>query len=339
VALCRPGFAWNRRLGQLNIGDYFNGVKGKFKKRNALLNWGRQETGRLWKINEIVCKELPSSWSPLLHVNVQNHDRTIAPKELMVPLKYWLLRLSRRLTPQPVINFMLDRGIFLKPGSETNRPQDSAVRYVERVLSHGLSVCNSTVCVIGYGGSFGIGVYLLENGAERVILQDPYASAKSYRNRQIPPELMGRYFRRDGTQWIPDQTRLIQVHAPLPLYAERNQESIDFVFSRSVLEHVADVESLISASWQAMRPGGLAVHYINLKDHLPGYPFEMLCYSQKTWKRWLNASNNLNRLRLRDYESLFKKYFSSVTLTIQSLKLEEFNQMWSRIRPEDDLSG
>jgi SAM-dependent methyltransferase len=252
----------------------------------------------------------------------------------MVPLKYWFLRLCRRATPKSAINFMLDRGIYLKPGGETSRPHEVAALYSECVARHGLNLKGSTVCVVGYGGSYGIGIYLLENGARRVILQDPYAPPKHWRNRQISPELMARYCRLEKGEWIPDKDKLVLVHEELSLFAERNPESVDVIVSRSALEHVSDVEGLVVACRHVMRPGGIAIHFINLQDHFPGHPFEMLCYKQTTWDRWLNASNNLNRLRLRDYEAIFQRTFLSVNLTILTSKREEFKSLRSRIRSE-----
>jgi SAM-dependent methyltransferase len=252
----------------------------------------------------------------------------------MVPLKYWFLRLCRRATPKTAINFMLDRGFYLKPGGETSRPHEVAALYSECVARHGLNLKGSTICVVGYGGSYGIGIYLLENGARRVILQDPYAPPKRWRNRKISADLMARYFRQEKGQWIPDKDKLVLVHEELSRYADRNPESVDFVVSRSTLEHVSNVEGLIMACWLVMRPGGLAIHFINLQDHFPGHPFEMLCYKQKTWDRWLNASNNLNRLRLRDYEGIFQRTFPSVNLTILTSKKEEFKRLRGRIRSE-----
>lgn len=46
------------------------------------------------------------------------------------------------------------------------------------------------------------------------------------------------------------------------------------------------------------------------------------------------ASNNLNRLRLRDYDAIFQRTFSSVDLTILTSKKEELRRLRHRIRSE-----
>ncbi|MCE3250028.1 MAG: hypothetical protein K0R41_3853, partial [Geminicoccaceae bacterium] len=43
--------------------------------------------------------------------------------------------------------------------------------------------------------------------------------------------------------------------------------SIDFVFSNAVLEHVVDVTKVSAETARVTRPGGLASHTIDLRDH------------------------------------------------------------------------
>jgi SAM-dependent methyltransferase len=248
----------------------------------------------------------------------------------MVPLDYWVARLARRATPQPIVNFLLDRGIYLKPGRDTSEPDVMARAYAERAAAHGMAIAGKTVCVVGYGGSFGIGVYLLEAGAARVILQDPYAPARSTRNEALPARLRTRYL--PGGR--PDPMRIILVHQPLERYARRHPSTADLVVSSSVLEHVADVDGLIAACAHLTSPGGVGVHFIDLRDHYFKYPFEMLCYSEPAWSRWLDASNHLNRLRLPAYERAFRARFSRVDVVVVEDLRSEFRRVRTRIRPE-----
>ena len=252
----------------------------------------------------------------------------------MVPFNYWVLRLCRRVTPQRIVDFILDRGICLKPGKETSTPQTVAGLYAEWAGKYGHRLEGSTVCVAGFGGGFGVGVYLLERGARRVILQDPYAPVRSRRNRHIPVELIGRYFRKKDGDWVPNGVQLVHVRQDLPSYSFENPESADIVFSRSVLEHVVDAEAVVAACARLTRMGGLNIHLINLQDHVFAYPFEMLCYSKRTWDKWLNPGSNLNRLRTQDYAAIFRRHFSSMDVTIVESLKEEFHRVRSRIRPE-----
>ncbi len=60
----------------------------------------------------------------------------------------------------------------------------------------------------------------------------------------------------------------------------------------------------------------------------------MLCYSERTWQRFLNPGSNLNRLRVWDYERLFSSRFPSVAVQVRNSDLPAFRATRARIRPE-----
>lgn len=248
----------------------------------------------------------------------------------MFPLDYWVLRLARRHTPQRLVDFLLDRGIYLKPGRDTSDPEGAARSHAERAAAHGLPLAGRTVCVVGYGGGFGVGLHLLEVGAGRVILQDPYAPERTARNQALPTALQARWLRGGH----PDPERIELVHEPLAAYAARHPGAADLVVSNSVLEHVADVDGLVAACARLTAVGGLNLHQVDLRDHFFKYPFEMLCWSQQTWSRWLDASNHLNRLRLPAYQRAFRACFARVEMTVFEHLRVEFRRVHTRIRPE-----
>ena len=125
-----------------------------------------------------------------------------------------------------------------------------------------------------------------------------------------------------------------RVHQPLEQYARRRPASVDLVVSSSVLEHVEDVPSLVRACAELTAPGGANLHLIDLRDHFFKHPFEMLCYDERTWRRWLNASNNLNRLRLPAYRAIFAAAFEHVRVEVESHLRDEFRRARPRIRSE-----
>lgn len=263
-----------------------------------------------------------------------SHSRTAATC-CKVPLRYWIMRTLRKNAPQSMIDAMLDRGILLRPGRDTEAPQESVLAYTNLAARHGLSLSGRTVCVVGFGGGYGVGIGLLESGAKRVILQDPYAPERTWRNRSAVDEAtLAKYMQREGQGWRPRDERLEVVRQQLDVYAAEHRHSIDLVVSNSVLEHVTGLDRLIDASATLMRPDGLAIHFVDLRDHYFRYPFEMLCYSEAVWEGWLNASNTLNRLRTGHYESIFKRHFGQVEINVLERLPEEFAKAKPRIRPE-----
>jgi SAM-dependent methyltransferase len=252
----------------------------------------------------------------------------------MAPLEYWLMRSIRRSLPQGLIDFIHDRGIFRTPGIETRKPGSAAEWYAEQAQSRRRTLEAKTVCVVGFGGSYGVGVYLLELGVRRVILQDPFAALRHARNATLPKALRDKYFTVQGDDWRPDPARLLVLRDHLAPYAAKHAQSADFVVSRAVFEHVEDVEALVQACSLLTKPGGMNFHLVDLRDHYFKYPFEMLCYAEPTWQRWLNASNNLNRFRVPDYRAAFDGSFTKVDIEIRDRLREEFRRTQSRIRKE-----
>ena len=70
--------------------------------------------------------------------------------------------------------------------------------------------------------------------------------------------------------------------------------SVDFCFSRMVMEHVDDVPALSVELSRVMGPGGVMVHEIGFQDHedLSYIHFEFLKHSREEWAG-MNKSTNL----------------------------------------------
>lgn len=250
------------------------------------------------------------------------------------PIDYLVLRTLRRWAPQSIVEWMLDRDVVLRAGRDTVNPEFSIKTYREAGDRSAKSIVGSDVLVFGFGGSFGVALALLEAGAAHVYLQDPYAPVRHARNRRLPAERMAKFFRGGPTAWEADPSRVTIVREQLPEFAASHADCADWIVSSSVFEHVDEVEANVAACARITRPGGINVHQIDLRDHLFKYPFEMLCYSEGTWRRWLNASNNLNRWRVPRYEEAFRKHFGDVRVRRVKSLPEQFARAKGRIRKE-----
>jgi len=120
--------------------------------------------------------------------------------------------------------------------------------------------------------------------------------------------------------------RDVQVHHDL--------EPVDVVLSSSVYEHLDDVAGITRALAALTRPDGVQMHFVDLRDHFFRYPFEMLRFSEKTWRTWLNPATNHNRFRLWDYRKAFEACFENVDIEILTSEVQAFRALHPHIRSE-----
>jgi SAM-dependent methyltransferase len=250
---------------------------------------------------------------------------------------YVLMRMARRALPGPVARAMLETGILLKPGLETREPEEAVDRYLGFLESHGGAAADRQVLVFGYGGCFGVGLALLRHGARRVTLCDRFARPHRRRNaawrRQYPEWFLG-----EGSRILPDPARLRLLHVDIREYARQHGPEFDLVLSSSVFEHLDDADGVAGALAGLTLPGGVNLHYIDVRDHFFRLPFEMLAYSEVTWRRLLDPPSHLNRLRPWDHLAIFRRHFAGVEMRVEQGEPAAFHRSRNRIRPEF-LSG
>jgi len=249
-------------------------------------------------------------------------------------LPYLIPRLIRHFLPEKLVRSLLLRNIIIHPGLETDNPLAAVKRYVDVLAERGLSFHEKRVLVFGYGGRFDIGVGLLKEGAAQVILCDKFAPPDEAHNRQMFSSEENYFFMEDkGLRPRPELITLLEVDIR-DGNVTRDIEPVDFVISSSVYEHVDDVEGITRALAGLTKADGLQIHYVDLRDHFFKYPFEMLRFSEGTWRRWLNPSTNHNRYRLWQYRSAFNACFEQVEIKVLTREEESFRKLLPRIRPE-----
>jgi len=249
-------------------------------------------------------------------------------------LPYLIPRLVRHFLPEKLVRTLLLRNIIIHPGLETDNPLAAVKRYVEVLSERGLSFQGKRVLVFGYGGRFDIGLGLLKAGAAHVILCDKYAPPDEVHNQRVfASEEKYFFMEKEGLRPRPEWITLLE--ADIRDAQETKQiEPVDFVISSSVYEHVDDVEGITRALANLTKPDGLHIHYVDLRDHYFKYPFEMLRFSEHTWRTWLNPSTNHNRYRLWNYRDAFKSCFAQVEIKILTREEDAFRKLLPRIRPE-----
>jgi hypothetical protein len=252
-------------------------------------------------------------------------------------MDYLVLRLIRRHLPDRAIRALLGRGLIIRPGLETRSPPAATRRFMDGLKAAGQSVAGLRVMILGYGGRFDVGVQMLQAGARHVVLVDPYAPPLPAA-RLAPESAASAYLTISGSRVVPDPQWFTVLNASLDRYTAAGEEPVDLVLSNSVLEHVNDVAGTAADLARATAPTGQNFHFIDLRDHFFKHPFEMLCYTERQWRRFLNPGSNLNRLRAWDYERLFSQSFGWVRVEAFYSDLLAFRAVRHRIRPEF-LSG
>lgn len=249
-------------------------------------------------------------------------------------LPYLIPRLIRHFLPEKLVRALLLRNIIIHPGLETDNPFAAVKRYVDVISERGLSFRGKRVLVFGYGGRFDLGFGLLKEGAAHVILCDKYAPPDEAHNRRMFSS-EEKYFLVENKGLRPRPQWITLLESDIrDVNVTREIEPVDFVISSSVYEHVDDVEGITRALAGLTKPDGLQIHYIDLRDHFFKYPFEMLRFSESTWRGWLNPSTNHNRYRLWEYRNAFQACFEQVEIRVLTREEEAFRKLLPRIRPE-----
>jgi SAM-dependent methyltransferase len=112
--------------------------------------------------------------------------------------------------------------------------------------------------------------------------------------------------------------------------------SVDMVFSNSVLEHVPAgvISELLLEGNRILRPGGVAIHTVNCGDHYAYFdpditPINYLNYSENRWRFWNNGLLFQNRLRPRDIIELATQSGMEIIFREQTIKRELIDKLGS----------
>ena len=258
-------------------------------------------------------------------------------------LPYLIPRVIRHFLPDTLVRGLLLRSIIIRPGLETSDP-DAAVQRYTKVLP--VSLSGKRVLIFGYGGRFDLGFGILKEGAAHVILCDKYAPPdESHNLEKFANET--KYFVLKDSKLRPRAEQMTLLEADIrDVQLKGSLELVDIVLSSSVYEHLDDVSGITGALAALTKPDGVQVHFVDLRDHFFKYPFEMLRFSDKTWRAWLNPSTNHNRFRLWDYRRVFETCFENVEIEILTSEEQAFRSHQPKVRPEfvsgnmkDDSAG
>jgi hypothetical protein len=244
-------------------------------------------------------------------------------------VSYVFIRILRKMIPRMAGEFILRRNIGMKMSLGVVDPGSVVDEYRREISRFSHDINGAAILEIGYGGSFGTAIAFLKRGARHIYLYDPFAHPFTKANR-ILARTEGKYLIEQKGRVIPDPGLITVLPDELDQNAF-NRGQVNFILSNAVLEHVRDVGGLFDQLVVAI-PDGFHAHYVDLRDHFYRYPFEMLCYSDRTWNRFLNPADQLNRMRLLEYCAVLDKRFSHSEYRITESDSEGFNRQKHRIK-------
>jgi SAM-dependent methyltransferase len=213
---------------------------------------------------------------------------------------------------------------------------DRAVRVVEAARTGAKPIVGARLVEIGPGHTLGLAISLLLAGAARVEAVDTVRYAASQPDARSFTEL----WRRATEAGLVDPTDVADPEAELARAAARleyrvvdgregwpfPEQSKDIVYSFSVLEHVRDLRGLLDESARVLRPGGLSIHTIDLRDHYNLGPdenwLEFLEFDDRQWERMTSARSAwCNRMRAPELHELFAEIFEVVEFSEETSDL------------------
>jgi hypothetical protein len=146
------------------------------------------------------------------------------------------------------------------------------------------------------------------------------------------------FLRIEGNRAVPDPEWITIIHEDLCRCESVECKPVDLILSSSVFEHILSPEATTKSLIPWTDPLGCHLHFIDLRDHYFKFPFEMLCYSEETWRRFLNPSSNHNRLRAWDFERIFSLHFKEIEMAVIENDVDAFRKTRPRI-DEKYISG
>lgn len=233
-------------------------------------------------------------------------------------IEYFGLRLVRR--------FLLNETFLIRFGKwipyyQVNSNQADVFPVIDSYTSYineNGGVGTGVILEIGSGATNRVGYLLAERFPEaKIVLFEPYVQLDERADKKCRELVSSSVCKR-----VTRVTTLSQI----------SDQSISFVFSNSVLEHVRDMHTLFAELFRVLKPLGKMRHAVDYRDHFFKYPYHFLLFSSTTWDKWLNPGD-LPRWRLDDHLGFLSVLEWDVDVINETVDLENFYAIHSRLAP------
>lgn len=238
-------------------------------------------------------------------------------------------------------NTFLTRNIEEQIEKKIEYNQSLFYHYINQIKQHdeNYNFKNKTILEIGPGNNLLLAIIFILNGAERVYLVDKF---KQIFDDKFNIKLYNHYLKNQVTGYGRNIKSYFSIKEKIIYFGKQSiekisnikNESIDFVFSHAVLEHVSNLDLGLKRVLQLLKRGGFSYHKIDLRDHFhirDKCYLDFLKYNEKYWK----FIGDTNRVRYSQYIELFKKYnFEILNVKLQKMgplsKIEKMQEKFCK---------
>lgn len=228
----------------------------------------------------------------------------------------WLVRFLYCKTP--VLRDVLQKFLFSSVYASDSQCLNSRFEELKELLEcSGIDIREKSVLELGPGNSYALAFGFLIHGARKYTMVDkfPRMFESDYQRRFLAREI--EFFERVYDRDLSDVVDNCVVNKEKVVFFENGADrlkdiddgSIDILLSNSVLEHVKNIDSAIDEMKRVIRPGGVMVHFVDLRDHYNfNNPLLFLKYSDRAWNTLLTKEgySYTNRWRADEYLVAFE---------------------------------
>jgi SAM-dependent methyltransferase len=197
---------------------------------------------------------------------------------------------------------------------------DASLGYIECVWRDYLTWAGRTALTgdlveIGPGDNFGVALLFLAHGASSVTAIDKFESERDVaRQNAIYRALSARHDLAAQFDGEPTEAAIRNLTYLPGMPAERyfctGMSGFDAAISRAVLEHLDDPLAALDAMWAGLRPGGLLLHRIDLRDHgmfAGAHPLAFLTIGSGLYRAMTAETGWPNRILLPAYREFLAR--------------------------------
>jgi len=197
---------------------------------------------------------------------------------------------------------------------------EASLRYIDRIHDDYLAYAGreslgGVIAEIGPGDNFGVAMRFLAGGAEHVHGIDRYRPARDASRQRAVYEALTE---RDGLARLFDGDpreeglRNVSYHAgqPAETFFRSSGVTYDAIVSRAVMEHLYDPIGALDDMAKSLKPGGIMIHRIDLRDHgmfAGRHPLTFLTIADVLYRRMTRGSGRPNRVLITDYRDWLQR--------------------------------